>query len=407
MKIIFLLCLISFFCIDVPAQLGCTDIQAQNFNPNAIQNDGSCVYAASSYTPQLINNLSSVLEENSGIIFSDNVLYNINDGGNQTNILELNLQGDITRTIQVNTAQNTDWEAITQNTNDIFIGDFGNNSGNRSDLKIYRVSKNELASSDTVNAVNQVFFYSDQTNFNNVTNSHNFDCEAFIYYQDSLHLFTKGWENLYTKHYVIPILFGDTSAAILRDSMFVDGLITDATIDSVSGNLLLLGYKNNGSNFYTSFVYLLFDYSNTSFFAGNKRRIEIGNMFNLSQTEGISFQNEFSGFISSEKISSSLITIEPKIFSFDFSSFLENNSRINELSLNENSVYPNPSQDRVTLPFNYKTIDILDAQGIQLIRIETESWSNTLDLSELPISKGNIYYIHCTDLKKTAKFIYK
>ena len=37
--------------------------------------------------------------------------------------------------------KNTDWEEISQDKDFIYIGDIGNNSGNRDDLKIYRAGK--------------------------------------------------------------------------------------------------------------------------------------------------------------------------------------------------------------------------------------------------------------------------
>jgi hypothetical protein len=225
--------------------------------------------------------------------FFNNSIYSINDGGNATILNELSQNGSLIRDIHIHSAQNVDWEAITASETELFIGDFGNNSGTRTNLKIYRINKNEVIQNDSVNSSFIEFYYPDQTNFNTQLNNNNFDCEAFIYFQDSLHLFTKGWANLYTKHYIVPLNNVNPVAAILKDSLFVDGLITDASIDSQSGNLVLLGYKNNGSNFYTSFVYLLFDFPTNQFFEGNKRRIEIGNMLTLSQTEGIAWRNQF------------------------------------------------------------------------------------------------------------------
>jgi hypothetical protein len=338
---------------NASAQSGCTDPQAQNYDLNALVNDGSCEYSVTSYSIQLIANLTGELDENSGLIYSNERLFSINDGGNGTKIQELSFQGNILRTIHVDSNQNTDWEAITQSESDVFIGDFGNNVGNRTNLKILRINKNELQNFDTVHAMSQHFYYSDQVNFNNVLNQHNFDCEAFFFYQDSLHLFTKGWENLYTKHYVIPLNNQDSVVAQLRDSLFVDGLITDATIDSTTGRILLLGYKNNGSNFYTSFVYLLFDYNQHHIFSGNKRRIEIGNMLNVSQTEGIAFEDSSSGFISAEKITSSVLTISPKLFHFDFTPYFENpTSNHNDLLDFEVKIYPNPANEYFQLSFS-------------------------------------------------------
>jgi len=355
------------------AQNGCTDPQAQNYDNNALVNDGSCIYTVTTYSLQLIANLTGSLDENSGLIYSNSRIFSINDGGNGTRIQELGLQGNIVRTIHVDSTQNMDWEAIGQSDSTVYIGDFGNNAGNRTDLQILQINKNALQNLDTVQPNKIHFSYSDQLNFMTAVNQNNFDCEAFFFYQDSLHLFTKGWENLYTKHYVIPLNNEDSVQAQLLDSLFVDGLITDATIDTTTGRILLLGYKNNGSNFYTSFVYLLFDYNPHHFFSGNKRRIEIGNMLNVSQTEGITFESPSSGFISAEKITSSLLTVQPKLFHFDFTNFFENPT----ISVQNNyelalSVYPNPAQEfiQICLPNDLQQFSMRIKDKLNRIIIE-------------------------------------
>ena len=410
MKLIFgsFLILFLFFTHFSLGQNGCTDPQAQNYNPNAIWNDGSCIYSTTNYSLQLVTDFPDELQENSGLIFHNGHLYSINDGGNSTDLQELDTQGTIVRSINVSESQNIDWEAISQNDSTIFLGDFGNNGGNRQNLCIYRISKNQLIGNDTVGMSKFWFTYPDQNSFSNSSNTHNFDCEAFVYYQDSLHLFTKGWQNLYTKHYVLPINSVDTVEAILRDSMWVDGLITDATIDSTTGRLLLLGYKNNGSNFYTSFVYLLFDFPTNDFFSGNKRRIEIGNMLTVSQTEGITFNNSTNGFISSEKITSSIITIPPKLFSFNFSGYFENSqSLIDPLEIQTIELHPNPANQQITLPWKYKNLVFLDNKGAEIVRIKSSNETQTLDLNSLPLVPSSLYFIRNEDTKKTVKFIYQ
>jgi hypothetical protein len=368
------------------AQNGCTDPQAQNYDNNALVNDGSCIYTVTTYSLQLIANLTGSLDENSGLTYSNSRIFSINDGGNGTKIQELGLQGNIVRTIHVDSTQNMDWEAIGQSDSTVYIGDFGNNAGNRTDLQILQINKNALQNLDTVQPNKIHFSYSDQLNFTTAVNQNNFDCEAFFFYQDSLHLFTKGWENLYTKHYVIPLNNEDSVQAQLLDSLFVDGLITDATIDITTGRILLLGYKNNGSNFYTSFVYLLFDYNQSHFFTGNKRRIEIGNMLTVSQTEGIAFESSTSGFISSEKITSSLITVSPKLFHFDFTSYLENsNVDIVNLQSNEIRIYPNPATQSIHLTdwSNMQGVEIIDCTNRLVLKLSGDEISKQIDISHL------------------------
>lgn len=395
-KIVFFL-----FCIGISScfgQGGCTDPQAQNYDPTAVFNDGSCIYQLTNYAPTLIADLSGELAENSGLSFLNNSIYSINDGGNSTIINELSINGSSVRNILIDSAQNVDWEAITTSETELFIGDFGNNSGTRNNLRIYRINKSDVLQSDTVSSSFVQFYYPDQTNFSPQPNNNNFDCEAFIFFQDSLHLFTKGWANLYTKHYIVPLNNAEPVAAILKDSLFVDGLITDASIDAQTGNLLLLGYKNNGSNFYTSFIYLIFDYPNNQFFEGNKRRIELGNMLTLSQTEGITWKNQFSGFISSEKITSSFITIQPKLFEFDFTTYLVNDTLgINSINSSKYSIFPNPTNDILNILFDEEYVNsdykIFIENSLGQVVFESSTSKPTLKIELANKNEKGVYFI--------------
>ena len=219
-----------------------------------------------------------------------------------------------------------DWEAITSNSTHVFIGDVGNNNGNRQDLCLYRFLKSDLTL-DTVQAEKLPFYWSDQTQFTSLPNANNYDCEAIVADADSITLFSKNWEDLQTRRYRLPCFWSDTLAAQLRDSFAVDGLITDACVDTFLNRSYLLGYKNNGNNFYTSFVWCLWDYQDQQVFSGNRRRVEVGNVLTVAQTEGIALKASNKGYISSEKVSS-VITIAPKLFQFDFTQFVESTASV-------------------------------------------------------------------------------
>ena len=200
----FLACATTF----VNAQQGCTDPLASNYSSGATVNDGSCVYESTNYTMEDVADLnSSFLNENSGIIvFNDHVL-TINDGGNSNTIYELDTMGSIIREINILSATNVDWEAISQNSQSVFVGDFGNNSGSRENLCIYEISKADIQdpSVNQVTAIRSVFRYKDQVDFTWGSNAHNYDCEAFLCTEDSMYLFSKNWIDEETKRYSLPI----------------------------------------------------------------------------------------------------------------------------------------------------------------------------------------------------------
>ncbi|MFM7387314.1 MAG: hypothetical protein ACKO5L_04065 [Bacteroidota bacterium] len=354
-----LLAPLSFF-----AQAGCTDPQATNYNPNALQNDGSCNYPLTPYSLNLIGTLNDVIQENSGLIRMGNFLYTFNDSGAGAQLFELDTLGVLLRTITVAGATNIDWEAISVNSSHLFIGDVGNNLGNRNDLCIYRIAKNTLHQ-DTVQAEKMMFYWNDQTQFTPQSNANNYDCEAFIAREDSLVLFSKNWVNLQTRRYTLPVFWNDTIPALLVDSFNVDGLITDACFDPILQEAYLLGYKNNGSNFYTSFIWCLSDYSNDRYFNGNKRRIEIGNVLNVSQTEGIALYAARKGYVSSEKVVSA-ITLAPKLFRFDFTVFFESLAALPSMEVgNPFTIFHDPAKEWAEIILNgtFQPCSLHDLQG--------------------------------------------
>ena len=88
-----------------------------------------------------IGSLTNILNESSGITFiAPNRLYTHDDSSGNDEIYEIDTLGNLIRTINVNNANNTDWEDITKdNLNNIYIGNFGNNNNDRTDLKIYKI----------------------------------------------------------------------------------------------------------------------------------------------------------------------------------------------------------------------------------------------------------------------------
>lgn len=366
-------------------QQGCPDPFAINFNTGASINDGSCVYELTNYSMENITDLSSpTLNENSGIVFFDDHIWAINDGGNSNTIYQLDTLGTIIREISISNAQNVDWEALSQNDQSLFIGDFGNNSGSRQDLSIYVIDKAEIQNPliSSVNAVKRTFVYEDQVEFLWGSNAHNYDCEAFISLDDSLYLFSKNWLNEQTKMYALPVSWTDTATAVLKSSFDVDGLITDASVDINTGRLVLLGYKNNGANLYSSFVWMIWDYEENNFFTGNKRRIEIGSMFTLAQTEGVALINSARGFVSSEQISS-IVTIPPKLLKFDFSDyFFEQTMQAPSETPDEIRVYPNPGGQKIIITASKGDFFIYESPSLRLV-LKGELESNQIDVSKL------------------------
>lgn len=141
---------------------------------------------------QKTNRLPKDLKEISGWVFAnDSTLIAHNDGGNDSKIFVLNLDGSIRHKISVTNAENIDWEDIALDQKNIYIGDFGNNNNTRTDLKILKVSLKKVLENQDVEAKFIEFSYPEQKEFPPKLSEKYFDCEAMSFYNDSLYLFTK------------------------------------------------------------------------------------------------------------------------------------------------------------------------------------------------------------------------
>ncbi len=298
LKIILLALLftISFTGSSLGQIYGCTDPNANNFNPIATINDGSCTYDPTIYSPSFFMNLPQTVDETSGLILYNNGLWTHNDSGGDAKIYKIDtVSSEIVQTIYLPNASNFDWEDITQDEGFIYIGDVGNNEGNRRNLRIYKVNKNDIPLSGNANVNSSIihFSYSDQTSFPSAYNDNNFDCEAIISCGDFLYLFSKNWENYKTKLYKLPKIPGTHEAALI-DSFNVNGLICGAAYNQQFNEISLIGYHN-----YIPFMFLLYDYQDNNFFYGNKRRIDFPYIIG-AQTEGITYSTGKNVLISCE-----------------------------------------------------------------------------------------------------------
>ncbi len=315
---LFFIIFLNSFCASYAQVYGCPDPVANNYNDSVTVNDGSCIYSQSSITPKLKYNLNDSIDETSGLLWWNKLIWTHNDSGGQPQLYGLDSStGNIVRTVTITNASNTDWEDIAQDGQYIYIGDFGNNAnGNRTNLKIYRVKKFDIKNKDLLTATAIYFSYSDQTDFSTTgSNNTNFDCEAMIVYKDSLFLFSKDWKDGKTRLYKLPKV-PDTYIAQKTAELNVDGLITGAEIISEKRVIVLTGYNTA----VTPFIYLLYDFSGYNFFYANKRKIQINQGF--TQVEGICALNNNNFYISNEKFKK-IFNVPAKLQTINLNTFLK------------------------------------------------------------------------------------
>jgi hypothetical protein len=272
----------------------------------------STLSAQNFITPSLVTALTPELNETSGLINLDGDIWTHNDNGGDTEIYRIDLSdGSINRTVTVHDANNVDWEDIACDENYVYIGDFGNNDGSRTNLRIYRISRAEIAAGNDVDAEKIHFAYSDQTNFEPNYHNTNFDCEALVCFEDKLYLFTKNWIDNHTNLYELPKIPG-TYIADYKGTFNVDCLITGAEIIPSLNTLLLSGYNDSGG----TYTWIFNDYPSDYFFDGGNTRL-IWTF--LTQVEGICYIGNRYAYASSEKLPGIL---DPSLFSVNLSDYM-------------------------------------------------------------------------------------
>lgn len=401
--------LISIFVdLHAIAQIsGCTDPLANNYNPNATINNGSCTYNSVTVSPITTYTLVSQLNETSGLIFWNDTIYTHNDNTDKRIYALDSSNGSIVKTYSLGGITNIDWEEITEDSTSVYLGDFGNNAnGNRTNLRIYKISKVSLWNNnpqiDTIK-----FAYSNQTSFAATgSNNTDFDCEAFIATKDSLYLFTKQWVSKKTSLYKLPKTAGIYTAQFIL-THDVQGLITGATFVKDKNMVALCGY----TNLLQPFFYMLYDFKNNAFFSGNKRKINLSTMFH--QTEGITTKNGSRFYVSNEFFNqSSIINVTQKLSVYDLGIYLYPALSLGTLEnvYNKNGlfkIFTSLVNDEIVIintnkvNFNYQIHDIYSKLLLSGINNSSE-----LRLPLSGISSG--FYtitIHSANTTSTFKFI--
>ena len=188
--------------------------------------------------------LSDSLQESSGLTNLDGRLFSFNDSGNTSEIFEITPGSSyIKKTFQTG-LKNIDWEAITNDGENFYIGEFGNNLGTRKDLKIYQIPfRNDSLIVDSIKTI--PFFYPEQTDFTPKNINNNFDAEAMIFLDGNIHLFTKEWITNTVSHYVIDKNLTENQPAKKLESFDTGFVVTDASV--FENKLYVVGYTKNAS----------------------------------------------------------------------------------------------------------------------------------------------------------------
>jgi hypothetical protein len=189
--------------------------------------------------PQKGIRLDPQIREGSGLVAWNGYIWVHNDSGAARIFALDSSNGKIVKTFDL-PVQNTDWEDISQDGRYLYIGNFGNNGGNRKCLEIYRISKEALLQ-DKI-ALDSITFDWPTTNDEGKKHKVNFDCEAMAVIQDTIFLFTKEWKHrCRSQVFKIPANAGNYTAsyvATIKPHM----LVTGASYLPEKKQLVLCGY---------------------------------------------------------------------------------------------------------------------------------------------------------------------
>ncbi|WP_138433490.1 T9SS type A sorting domain-containing protein [Winogradskyella algicola] len=332
----------------------------------------------------LETSLDATVNETSGLLYINNTLITHNDSANTNQLFDIDIStGNVTRTVTITNATNIDWEDLTQDGTYIYIGDFGNYQGDRTDLKVYRIAISDYLNNTSLTADVINFSYTDQTDFTTSPFATNFDAESLIHYNNSLYVLTRNWLDGNTNIYELPKTPGSHSISRV-DSITAGGLVSGATFNTTSNQIIITGFDSNGA-----FLIELTGFNSGLFSNGTVTKTSIAVPENYSfQIEGIYPINANEYYITAEENGA----LQPALYSFNTSTL-----SLNETELTPISFYPNPARTQITLSednlqtkiynitgqlvktSNKKHIDVSDlTSGIYLITIEAAFEKNTI-----------------------------
>ncbi len=176
------------------------------------------------------------INESSGLIkaWQNGYYWTHNDSGGSPELYMIDKKGFIYDTLIIKNANNIDWEDLAKDiSGNIYAGDFGNNSGKRNDLSIYKYHNNKT----------EVINFEYESIKNDGIKNNKIDCEAFLWFNNKLYLFTKIWDkkNKVTLLYELSDQAGKQTAKLV-DSMPMTTAVTAADIRPDQKEFVLLSY---------------------------------------------------------------------------------------------------------------------------------------------------------------------
>ena len=234
-----------------------------------------------------ITKISKEIDETSALEIINGNFLTLNDSGDDPMLYIFDKNGEILSKNLISGALNRDWESLASDENFVYIGDIGNNSGNRKDLKIY-ITDFKFNLIDSIN-----FNYKSQSKFKK-KKKNKYNAEALVSFNDSLIIFSKNKKKLTTELYFLPKKPGQYSIKP-KSSYNVDALITGGDYNPKIDLLALVGYSYSIKKQYL-FLFKNFGSKKNQDFNFQKHDIPI----TTAQIEAIKIVNDKNFWLTSE-----------------------------------------------------------------------------------------------------------
>ena len=215
------------------------------------------------------------------IIQQSDLIWTIQDAGNDSELYGLNSQGNIMKNIAITNASNIDWEDLTSDEmGNLYIGDFGNNNEKRKYFRILKVNHDDL-SKEAIEV--------EVTEFTLPKGQNSKDFEAFFLLKNSFYIFSKE-----TKKFVVlkvPNKVGKHEAIVSSDFNLngKNNKITSADISDDGETVVLLNHDK---------LWKLSHFKKDDFFSGDIEKLPFEHN---SQKEGICFKTKSEVIITDER----------------------------------------------------------------------------------------------------------
>lgn len=344
------------------------------------------VARAVSITPTVVASLPASVPECSGLDYTGSAFWTHNDGYGDNKIYKLSTSCGVSKTITVTGATNYDWEDIAHdfNRNYMYIGDFGNNNCDRTNLHIYRITHPKNISGNTVAAEVINFSYPDQTQFPSPWM--NFDAEGFFHRNGLLYIFTKadGSAIGYTKLYTVPDQPG-THVATLVDSFYTNDRITSADINSDASAAII------STN---SHIHIFTNWTGVNIFNGTHHQINIAGSW--TQKEALAFKDINHVYMTDEDNGSgnNLYVIDLSTWITDMTTAVEN---IFPAQQNKVTAFPNPANAIVNFRMtasekSASSVQLFDIAGNKIREAKMSESSGVMSMETADLPAGVYFY---------------